>query len=91
MCFQLFDALVVLCGCDQSTSAMIDAACDRLDIGEDGRRRIAQAATRGCVDAEDLLGIIESAPGLIVDPGYVRSLGFPMMFGNLVQHIRLDA
>lgn len=89
MSFVLFDALKQ-CGVDDTRAAKIENACDMLRVSEQGRKRVAQAVAKGAVDSDELLALIEYAPGLVVTPGAVSRQPMPMLWDTLVTHFQLE-
>lgn len=66
--YDLFTVLNTKCGVDAVLAKNIEDACNKLRIGEEGRKRIAQAVASNAVNECELHALIYFAPNLFFEP-----------------------
>lgn len=70
----------------------IDAMCERLKIGDLGRRVLVQCCADGKVCADDASEILDTAFGALADPRRTRDAvrEAPIPWPDFVGHLRLE-
>lgn len=86
--YDLFTVLTTRCGVDSALAKSIENTCDKLRITKEGRKRIAQAAISNTINSWDMIGLIDSAPGLILEPRALVGLPMPLSWADLIKHFR---
>lgn len=92
MDFSLFDSLSIQCGINDDLVEKLVSACDILDVDIGGRKILAQCCLKGTIGKEEVMSLIEYAPGIIREAAKTRKLIWekPMLWPDFIKELRLD-